>query len=336
MRGTIILTVGLALCAVSSVTAQTVIKILQFEKNTGIIDRGEQDGIHVGDVFEVNRYADDYVYWVGRVEVIVVKPKVSGVKLLEKAVNSAILKGDVLELRKREYDPLLDKLNQSADDQSGPAKESAQKAKNDDASRDGVRGPSVSTGTLSFGVTTGLLQTLTRSSESFGQNQSIEIRTQDGRLIRTISLSHAFATSLAFQAFCALPWSGSFSVSLHFAYVPLNLNSEVESDFLDARSKASGSLMKINGSLNYRFNQRLHLGVGAGLFLPQVTVTGRYRPSTISDRHFGFAADVAYYLPLGSRVWLKSMLEYNVFLDDGPAIQSLAFQAGPSFAIGRR
>ena len=98
----------------SPAAAQSVIKILHFDKTTGIIDCGEKAGLHIGDVFDVNRYAGDFVYWIGRVEVVLVKPKMAGIKTLVIADNAVIQQGDVLELRKREYDPVLEKNNQPA------------------------------------------------------------------------------------------------------------------------------------------------------------------------------------------------------------------------------
>src|SRR5574342_264883 len=99
MKGKLNLAACLILMMFSPATPQAVVKIVQFEKSTGIIDKGENDGLRVGDVFEVNRYVDDFVYWIGRVEIIVLKPKAAGVKVVEQAVNAKIQPGDVLELR---------------------------------------------------------------------------------------------------------------------------------------------------------------------------------------------------------------------------------------------
>src|SRR5574341_1777724 len=85
---------ALACCVFSPAAAQSVIKILHFDKTTGIIDCGENVGLHIGDVFDVNRYAGDFVYWIGRVEVVLVKPKVAGVKMVAQAENATIQQGD--------------------------------------------------------------------------------------------------------------------------------------------------------------------------------------------------------------------------------------------------
>lgn len=55
MIWTFILTVLPPLSVVPSVPAQSLIKILYFEKIAGIIDRDYDAGIRAGDVFEVNR-----------------------------------------------------------------------------------------------------------------------------------------------------------------------------------------------------------------------------------------------------------------------------------------
>jgi len=335
MMRILILAVLFVLSARSSVSAQAVIKILQFEKNTGIIDRGEQDGVRLGDVFEVNRYAGDFVYWVGRVEVILVKPKMAGIKLLEQAGDRAIQKGDVLEPRKREFDPMQEKLSQSIVPVENGASNNSSPQGQSEAQRP-APGLSGRRRALHFGLTLGLSQSLNRSSESLGQHLTLQIRDQENRLLDTIDMTHAYTTSTALQAFCTLPLSGQFSVNLNFAYLPLNVKGGVESELLDVGMMASASLMKINSSLNYRVNERWQIGVGVGLFLPQLTITGGGQSLTVSDRHFGIAAELAHFLPLGSRVWLKSMLEYDLFLDDGPSIQSLSIQTGPSFTIGRR
>ncbi len=331
------LSAALLLGAVSVVSAQTPIKIIQSENNTGVIDHGEQNGIRVGDVFEVNRYSGEFVVWVGRVEVVVVKSKIAGVKVIEQSGTNTIQKGDVLEPRKREFDPMQDKLTQSAavSENSAP-QESARQGKN------GVRnlspGLSGRITTLQFGVTAGLAQSLSGSSASFGQNLTeIEIRNQQtGTLMRRIDMRHAYATSLAFQAFCALPLSGPLSVNLNCAYIPLNIKSDIEAALLEFGFMASASLIQITGDLNYRFNERWQFSAGIGVFLPHMSIDGgRQSELTVADRHFGFSAGVAYFWPLGSRIWLRSALGYNIFLDDGPAIQSLMLQTGPSFAIGK-
>jgi hypothetical protein len=327
----------LLLGAISALSAQTPIKIIQSENNTGVIDHGEQHGIRVGDVFEVNRYSGEFVVWIGRVEVVVVKAKIAGVKVIEQSGANTIQKGDVLEPRKREFDPLQDKLTQSAAvGENSAAQESARQGKN------GVRNfsPKFSSRltALQFGVTAGLAQSLGGSSASFGQNLTeVEIRNQQtGGLMRRLDMRRVYTTSLAFQAFCALPLSGPLSVNLNCAYIPLNVKSDIESALLEFGVTASASLIQLTGDLSYRYNDRWQFSAGIGVFLPHLSIDGgRQSGLIVSDRHFGFSAGAAYFWPIGSRIWLRSALGYNIFLDDGPAIQSLTLQTGPSFAIGK-
>jgi len=323
-------TVLFALSIASSAFAQTVIKILEFDKNTGIVDHGEQDGIRVGDVFEVNRYSDDYVIWVGRVEVIVVKPKAAGVKVLDRAANAVFLKDDVLEIRKREYDPMLDKLNHVASGDT--SKESGnQKAKPAGKPIE----PAASRLPLQFGLTTGFSLALNQPSSAMGQSLPSRIVGIENRVVRGSEIADTYSTSLALQGFCILPLTSRFTVLLNLAYVPLNVKSDVESALLDIGLMASASLIKIGSTLNYRLNERWQFGAGVGVFLPKLTISGSGRSLIVSDRHFGFASEVAYFIPVGSRIWLKSVLVYDIFLDDGPAIHSLAVQTGPIFSFGK-
>jgi hypothetical protein len=336
MIGMLIVTFLFASGMFSSAPAQSVIKILQFDNNTGVIDRGEEDGIRVGDVFEVNRYAGDFVYWVGRVEVILIKPKMAGVKMIAQAGNARIQKGDMLELRKGEYDPLSDKMNQSSknNENAGPTNLRPQ-GKNETAGREVVAPSSRRADPLNFGLATGLSQPLKSASQSFGLNWSINIiDSDDKKFVQVIDMARAYTTSVGLQAFCTLPVSHRFSVDLSYAYIPLNVKGAVESKLLKYGLKASASLMKVNASLYYRLNRRLLLGVGTGFFLPQVTVRdGHDEPLTFTGRQFGFTVNTAYLIPLGPRVWLKSDLMYNIFFDDAPPIQYLTLQVGPSIAI---
>jgi len=327
-----ILTILFVISITAPAAAQSVIKILEFDKNTGIIDRGQQDGIKIGDVFEVNRYADDFVNWVGRVEVIAVKPKIAGVKAIERAANATFLKGDVLEIRKREYDPLLDKLNQStngeAAEETGAVKVEAE-AKPIEPSAIRRYQP------IQFGLAGGLSFPMNDAAESVGQSFSLQLVNGQNQVVGVIDMTHSYLTSLAMQGFCVLPLSSKLSVNLSLAYIPLNVNGDVEMALLGAGLKASASLLKISSSLNYKLNDRWQFGGGLGILMPKLTVSGAGNSLTVSDRHFGFAADVSHFIPLGSRVWLRSFLEYNIFLDDGPAIHSLALQTGPIFSFGK-
>jgi hypothetical protein len=93
--------------------------------------------------------------------------------------------------------------------------------------------------------------------------------------------------------------------------------------------------MKISAALNSQIYRQFYFGLGTGLFLPQVTLQGGRQSITVSDRHLGFAANAAHFLALGSKAWLKSILEYNIFLDNGPAIHYLTLQTGLSIGIGK-
>lgn len=327
-----ILTILFVFCVAASATAQAVIKILEFDKNTGIIDRGQQDGIKVGDVFEVNRYADDFVNWVGRVEVIAVKPKIAGVKVIERAANATFLKNDVLEIRKREYDPLLDKLNHPAD---GETSEETGNVKVEVAAKTTEPAMPRRERPIQFGLTSGLSIPFNKSSESMGQVFYLNLVNSQNQVEQVIDMTHTYVASLALQGFCILPISQKLTMNLNLAYIPLNIKGDVEMALLTAGLKASASLLKISSSLNYRLNERWQFGAGLGVFMPKLTVSGAGNSLTVSDRHFGFAADVSHFLPLGSRVWLRSFLEYSIFLDDGPAIHSLALQTGPIFSFGK-
>jgi hypothetical protein len=326
-----LLTILVVVSVAASAGAQAVIKILEFDKNTGIIDRGQQDGINLGDVFEVNRYAGDFVNWVGRVEVIAVKQKVAGVKVVERAANATFLKGDVLEIRKREYDPLLDKLNQSANGQAG---EGAGNVKGETAAKTIEPVTARRDRPIRVGLAGGLSFPMSDASKSLGQSFSLRLVNGENQVVGVIDMTHSYAGSLAMQGFCVLPLSGRLTVSLNLAYVPLNVNGDVEDALLAAGLKASASLLKISSALNYKLNDRWQLGAGLGVFMPKLTVSGAGNSLTVSDRHFGFAVDVSHFLPLGSRVLLRSFLEYDIFLDDGPAIHSLVLQTGPIFSFG--
>jgi hypothetical protein len=328
-----ILTVLLIFSVAEFATAQAVIKILEFDKNTGIIDHGEQDGIRVGDLFEVNRYADDFVNWVGRVEVVVVKPKIAGVKVIERAANATFLKGDMLEIRKREYDPLLDKLNHSA---NGDSSQENGSAKIEEAAKTIEPSATRRERPIQFGLASGLSFLMNDAAESVGQSFSLQLVNGENEVVGVIDMTHSYVTSLVMQGYCVLPLSSKLTVNLNLAYIPLNVNGDVEMALLTSGLKASASLLKISSSLNYRLNDRWQFGGGLGVFMPKLTVSGAGNSLTVSDRHFGFTADVSHFLPLGSRVWLRSFLEYSIFLDDGPAIHSLAFQTGPIFSFGKQ
>lgn len=339
MRKIFIPTVLLVLNTFSVVAAQAVIKILDVDKSTGIIDRGQADGIRVGDVFEVNRYDGDFLYWVGRVEVVVVKPKMAGVKMIARADKAEIKKGDVLELRKSEYDPLYDKMNRPAETPSSNDPTNSRAAANDKgADRFFTASALGRTEPVRFGLSLGLSQPMKSASESLGLDMTLRIvdPSNNNRVVGVVDMTHAYTTSMTLQAYCMLPLSRRFTVNLSYAFVPLNVKSTVASDLLQNALKASASLMNISASLNYRLNSRLHVGLGSGLFLPQVKVEGGRRPLTVTDRQFGFSANATYFMPLGSKISLKSDLVYNIFMEDGPAIHYLTLQTGPSFAIGKR
>jgi hypothetical protein len=79
----------------------------------------------------------------------------------------------------------------------------------------------------------------------------------------------------------------------------------------------------------------MQFNLGVGLFLPQVTIKGGRQSITVSERRWGGTAELSYFFPLGSTVWLRSVLEYNIFQDNGPSIHYLSVQTGPSFTIGK-
>jgi len=315
----------------SAADAQWVIKVLQFDKNTGIIDKGEDAGLRVGDVFEVNRYTGDFVYWIGRVEVVVVKPKVAGVKMLAQAENAAIQQGDMLELRQRDKAG-PEKKNQGAS--SGKKNDSSQPGKIEPAALNDAANSSLRAKKVFFGLTSGLSQPLKNSSQSLGLNFSLLVRTSDNKT-RVIDMTHAYTTSLGLQAYCTIPLSNRLSANLNYDYLPLNVKSAMEADLLSYGMKASASVMKVSAALESRIDRRIRLGLGAGLFLPQVTINGGRQSITVSERHFGFAASAAHLVPLGSAAWLRSIFEYNIFLDKGPAIHYVTLQTGLSIGIGK-
>lgn len=315
----------------ASLPAQSVIKVLQFEKNTGIIDKGDDAGLHLGDVFDVNRYSGDFVYWIGRVEVVVVKPKVAGVKMLTQAENVTIQPGDVLELRPRETAmvpekklplPASVKKNEIAVNKIEPVE------LNDAATL------SFRTKKVIFGLTTGLAQPIKNSSQSLGLNWWVQFKTSDDRT-RTVDMTHAYTTSVSLQADCILPLSNRLSVNLNYDYLALNVKSSVETNLLKYGKKASASLIKLSAAIDSRIYRQFHIGLGAGLLMPQVTVKDSRQAITAAERHWGVATNVAHFLPLGSVAWLKSSIEYDIFLDDGPAIHYLTLQTGLSLGIGK-
>ena len=309
------------------------VRIVSFEKNDGVIDRGAEGGIRVGEVFEVNRYDGDFVYWVGRVEVVVVKSRFAGVRLLAKAENASIQKGDVLELQKREFDPMIDKLKQSAAGGAGggglkpaPAKSLKSVELKDPMSSPG-RTPSVL-----FGVMGGFLQPFINSSRLMGSSFNVEVRYPNGTQ-GTINMSEAYSASIALQAYFSVPLSQRLFLNLNYAYAPLNLDSDKEAELLRRGVKGSASLALVTATLNWRWRNNFQALGGTGLFLPQANLQSTRGGITISDRKLGFTLGAAHQFVFGPNLWLRSQLTYNVFLDQGPAVHFLALQFGPSFSI---
>jgi hypothetical protein len=321
----------LTLTMFASANAQTVIKVLQFDTNSGIIDKGEDAGLKTGDVFDVNRYAGDFVYWIGRVEVVVVKSKVAGIRTLVQAENARIQPGDVLESRQRDVAG-LQKKNQAAS--SSKKNDSSKQGKTQPAALNDAASTSFSARKVFFGLTSGLSQPLKNSSQSLGLNFSLLVRASDNKT-RVIDMTHAYATSLGLRAYCTIPLSDRLSANLNYDYLPLNVKSAVEADLLSYGMKASASVMKVSAALERRIDRRIHLGFSAGLFLPQVTIKGGRQSITVSERHFGFAASAVHLVPLGPAAWLRSIFEYNIFLDKGPAIDYVTLQTGLSIGIGK-
>ena len=315
----------------AALPAQSVIKVLQFEKNTGIIDKGEDAGLHLGDVFDVNRYSGDFVYWIGRVEVVVVKPKVAGVKMLSQSESATIQPGDVLELRPRET-PLVPEKKLPLPASVKKTELSANKIEpvelNDAATL------SFRTKKVIFGLTTGLAQPIKSSSQSLGLNFWLQFKTSDDRT-RSVDMTQAYTTSVGLQAYCTLPLSNRLSVNLNYDYLPLNVKGSVEANLLKYGKKASASLMKLSAAIDSRVYRQFHVGLGVGLLMPQVTVKDSRQSITAAERRLGVATNVAHFLPLGPIAWLKSSVEYDIFLDDGPAIHYLTLQTGLSLGIGK-
>jgi hypothetical protein len=329
MRLRLLLAVSLASGVFAPAAAQTVIKILQFDKATGIIDCGENAGLRVGDICEVNRYAGDFVYWIGRVEVVVVKPKMAGVKTLALADNAMIQPGDVLELRKRNSDPLVEKpraaVKTAGSTRSGTI----------ETTERGAATPAWGRGNpIIVGFSSGVLQPIFDVSQSLGLNLSVQIvNSGNNQVVRQIDMSHAYAASYALQAYGSLPLADRFALNFDYAFAWLNVRRGVESSLLNVGVKASGSLMKIGAALNWRLSRRVQMDAGVGLFLPQLAIKGNRQAITVSERQWGLATNVSYLIPLSAVVWLKPVLGYNIFRDDGAFIHYLNFQIGPSFAI---
>ncbi len=319
----------------SSAAAQSVVRILSFEKNDGIVDRGAGGGIRTGDVFEVNRYDGDFVYWVGRVEVVVVKSRFAGVKLLAKAENAMIQKGDVLELQKREIDPMLDKLKQSAPAaaSNGVAKNPPAKSAKNENFNDLLTGRKRGRPIL-FGVAGGFLQPIVNYSRMMGSSFFANVQYADASTSR-INMSEAYAGSFAFQAFFVLPLAEKLFLSLDYAYSPLNVSAKKETELLTSGLKGSASLAIVTAALDWRWRNNFFAGAGAGMFLPQASLQSSRQTMTISDRQLGLSFGAGHQLALGANLWLRTQLSYSVFLDQGPAIHFLALHVGPCFGIGR-
>lgn len=324
----------LVLWLVASVAAQTPIKVLRFDNGTGVIDHGENADIYVGEIFEVNRYDGDFVYWVGRVKVYAVRPKVAAVKMLAKAANATIQKGDVLEPQRGDNGSLLDKLE--ANRTAPGIQEIRTLSPEIDADKeilptsdDSPRRPIV------FNLATGGLYSLPGASRAMGLNMAVQISNSSNRVIATIDMSRAYTNGVALQAGFALPLAPKLSLEMNYAYLALLVRSKTEAQLLRYGLKATASLVQINGLVNYRLTPHWEAGVGTGLYLPQVKVEGNSNSASLSERQWGWVLSVARLFPVNRTVWLKAGLAYNLFLDNGPAIHYFALQVGPSFAMGR-
>lgn len=325
------LTIAVVLILAFSAAAQAPIKIVRFENNVGIIDRGEQDGVKLGDVFEVNRQAGNLKYWVGRVEVTKVRAKLASVKVLVKADNTTMQKGDILELRKSEYDPMLDKLNQSRE------RDKVQEVGNGEMNRSNMMAGSTAMGLrpVTLSVISGITQPIKSSSASYALNMNLQVVDGNNRPVQTIDMTRAYSRSLAFQAFFALPLTHRLDLNLNYAYVPLNLKGPVSDQLLALGLEASATLMKIGAGVDLHYDRHWDFGASLGVFLPQVNVSGATRSLSMTERQWGITAHAIYNFSVGSKIWLKSMLAYNAFLDEGPVIQYFTIQIGPCFTIGR-
>lgn len=319
---TALLAVSLSLAA-----AQTPIRVLSFKNNLGVIDRGAEGGIHVGDVFEVSRPSGELKYWVGRVEVTKVNPRLAIIKVLVKADHTTIQKGDVLEPRTGEYDPMLEKLKGTRD--RTPARSEGAKAHS--GGRAAPLWPP-----LRFSLLSGLNQSLKSSSASYGLSFTLEVVDANEQPVQIIDMTAAFARSAALEGLFLLPLSPRWGLNLNYAYSPLRLKGSIAQQLLNLGLQGSAAMIKVGAGLDYQVHPRWTVGVGLGWFLPQIRITGARRAATLTDRRWGAVAHLTQHVPLGERIWLQSRLQYQAFLDEGPVIQYLTFQIGPSFAMGRR
>lgn len=317
------------------VSAQTTIKVLRFDKSTGVIDQGKNADIQVGDIFEVNRYSGEFVYWVGRVEVYIVRAKIAGIKLLAKADKAAIQAGDVLEVQHNDSDPLQDKLGVAAANNAEMILPTPRTPISNN------KKPVLKATTLQPGkplwvnFATGGIYAYPGASRSMGMNLALQITNSSNRVIAEIDMSRAYASGFALQAGLTLPLSHKVSLDLNYAYLPLRVRNSTEAQLLRYGLKATASLAQISGGLNYRFAQNWQAGVGTGLYLPQVKVEGNRASAALSERQWGWMTALAHLLPLRENLMLKSTVAYNVFLDNGPAIHFFALHTGLSFAFGR-
>lgn len=315
------------------VSAQTVIKVLRFDKSTGLIDHGEDADIHVGEIFEVNRYDGDFVYWVGRVEVFTVRPKIAGIKLLAKAENAVIQKGDMLELQRSEYDPMQEKLD--AKRTTIPGAESAKvRGQSTIEKKSNPVETNLSGRLILFNLMTGAVYSLPGRSRAMGLSMTLQVIDRQNR-ITEIDMSRAYTNGLALQTGFTLPFSNKLSLDLNYAYLALRTRNATESNLLRFGLKSTASLAQINACVNYCFAPHWQAGLGTGFFLPQVRIKGGRQDVTLSERQWGWMLSISHLLELGQSFWLKSTLAHNVFLDNGPAIHFFTLQVGPSFAIRR-
>jgi len=332
-----VLTTLLMLSRSFAVAAQPVIKVLQFDQKSGIIDQGENAGLRAGDIFDVNRYAGEFVYWIGRVKVIVVKPKMAGIKTLSLAENETVQPGDVLEMLQRDPEALAtpEKDDEIKKNENRLVSKTLTSSQNETARSEAGRLPAEPSPSVSLEFRSGLLQPITNASQSLGLNWSLRVTDASNRVVQVIDMAHAYTRSVTLQGICHVPLSKRMALQFDLAYVPLNIKSSIDAQLLGVGMKASGSLIKIGTAVNYRIKPRVALGLGGGLFLPQVSITGSTRTVTVSDRRWGIAMEATYQFPLTAAVGLKSGLAYHLFRDNGPAIHYFTFQFGPSFKIGK-
>ena len=302
---------------VCDLTAQSSGKIVRIENETGIINRGQNSGVGTGDVFEVSRFKDDFIYWIGRIEVTKVSNKSSLVRVVAKADGQNIQPGDVIEPSQRDFNPMDEKRTR---DKIVPTPAMSEMAP-------ASGGPNVA-----VGFSLGALRALSGSSESLGLD--MRLRVNAGNNNRIVDMTRSYRLSAALRANLLLTLSSRIAVAFNYGFIPLSLKSQVESDLLQYGLTSTSSLMEAGIAVSYRYGERWRIGLGPALFLPQANLKGSNQSITVSERHFGMVLQSSYQIPLGATIWLQPSLQYQVFWNDGVPVRYLTLTIGPSFRLG--